>query len=352
MKLKIKNNVFIFYFFVAIGLLTSVLVFFVLPPRFFLDTNTYVNDPYNEIGYTGGYPITILFYKITGLKYLHFSIIGFIQYFILALILYKIGIPKSFAKLNLKNFLVYFGLIVMAIFLSMPTKEFIAYLFTALIVFLYKNKKRSIRKTVIISLLLILFFGIKFREYYILLAVLSVLFFLFNKIRFYDKNVINIIFGVLMLICLSLSYGVLKGEFISQSTRETLNSSRNTETNSMIISPIDTDSWYGESLGIVYGFFSVNIPLNAFKHITSPQILVFSIWQLFLFIILFIKFGKSLNTKKEDPYQVWLFYFLFSYFIIQGVFEPDLGSAIRHKAGIFPLIYFLLYYDELGKKLS
>ena len=32
--------------------------------------------------------------------------------------------------------------------------------------------------------------------------------------------------------------------------------------------------------------------------------------------------------------------------MVQGVFEPDLGTSIRHKIGFLPLIYFALYYDR------
>jgi hypothetical protein len=33
---------------------------------------------------------------------------------------------------------------------------------------------------------------------------------------------------------------------------------------------------------------------------------------------------------------------LFSYFIVQGVFEPDLGTAIRHKIGVFSINLFCI----------
>ncbi len=120
----------------------------------------------------------------------------------------------------------------------------------------------------------------------------------------------------------------------------------------MIVSPVKTDTWYGETVGIVYGFFTVNVPLNGLKHIFSPQIIVFIIWQILLFYILFVRFSKCLKDRKKYRYELWILLILFSYFIVQGVFEPDLGTAIRHKIGIFPLIYFALYYEHFRKELQ
>ena len=59
-----------------------------------------------------------------------------------------------------------------------------------------------------------------------------------------------------------------------------------------------------------------------------------------------------MKEGRNENYELWLFYMLFSYFVVQGVFEPDLGSAVRHKIGILPLIYYLLYYEDFRKKLS
>jgi hypothetical protein len=39
------------------------------------------------------------------------------------------------------------------------------------------------------------------------------------------------------------------------------------------------------------------------------------------------------------------------FFIVQGIFEPDLGTSIRHKIGLFPLIYFALYYEDFRKDI-
>lgn len=354
--MKIKKQNAAFFVLALAGFFIACLSYFVLPDRFFNDTKIYIFDKYNEIGLKGSYPITIFFYNITGLKHLHFSIIGAIQYIVLIIILFKIGIPKHFHKITLKNIVVYIGFLILAIFISMPTKEFITFVFTALIVFLYSSKKYNVNKTAFISFVWLVLFGYFFREYYFLVIIVALMLFVLNKIKFKNRKVLNIIFGLFFAISISLSYGVVKGVFLSQETREQLNDFRKLQgaeaMNSAIISPVKTDTWYGESFGIVYGFFTVNLPYNSIlSHVFSPQIIMFSFWQLFLFLIIYHRYGRCLNNKEDNKYELWLFYFLIAYFIIQGVFEPDLGSAIRHKAGVFPLIYYLMYHEEFRKKL-
>lgn len=96
---------------------------------------------------------------------------------------------------------------------------------------------------------------------------------------------------------------------------------------SMIQSPIPTDSWYGETIGIFYGYISVNIPVNALKHILKPQVIAFIVWQLFIFYLLYLRFQKCLINRNNLKYELWVFLFIFAYFVVQGLFEPDLGSS-------------------------
>ena len=122
MKLIVKKNTAIYFGLFIVNLIISFLAYFILPDRFFSDTRTIVYDIHNEIGYIGSYPLSILFYKITFLKYLPFPIIALIQYPILIYILYKIGIPKNFHILTIKNLIVYIAFFMLAIFVSMPSK--------------------------------------------------------------------------------------------------------------------------------------------------------------------------------------------------------------------------------------
>ena len=152
---------------------------------------------------------------------------------------------------------------------------------------------------------------------------------------------------------LSFSHSVVKGEFLSQSSREGYTDQWKKDVTSIIISPLPQDTWYGESIGIVYGFMAVNVPVIEYlKHIFSPQILVFAIYQLLLFSVLIVRLSRCLKDKKNRQFELWTLLLLFAYFMVQGVFEPDLGTSIRHKMGFLPLIYYALYYDHFRKKVQ
>ena len=173
-------------------------------------------------------------------------------------------------------------------------------------------------------------------------------------IKFKNRAFTSIFYGILIAIFISLSVGAIKGKYLSESSRDALNIGRmnSKDANSMIVSPLKTDTWYGETTGILYGFISVNLPIEGFKYIFSPQIIAFIIWQILLFYILFVRFSICLQDRKKYKYLLWTLLILFAYFIVQGVFEPDLGTATRHKIGVFPLIYYALYYEYFRKEFQ
>lgn len=354
MSILIKRSTAAFIVLFVLNLWVTGLAFFVLPKRFFYDAVIIALDKGNEIGFFGSYPLTILFYKITGLRYLPFSIVGLIQFPILMYVLYKIGIPTDFEKLNLKNGIVYLGILMIAIFMSMPSKEFITYLYVSLIVFLFINTRFSWKTALYSSFFLLSVFGIFYRPYFFLIPIIAIGMYGASLVNFKDKTLAVVFYGLVVAVLLSLCYGVVSGHYFSEISREFVNSSRlnSADANSMIVSPVKPDTWYGETIGIVYGFFSVNVPVNGIKYIFSPQILLFVIWQLFLFYILLVRFSRCIQAREKHKRELWVLLILFAFFIVQGVFEPDLGSAVRHKIGIFPLIYYALYYDHFRKKLQ
>lgn len=353
MKTVIKKSEAAFLLIALLNLAVAFAAFFVLPPRFFYDAAIIAFDKGNEIGYFGSYPLTILFYKITGLRHLPFPVIALLQFPVLMFILYKIGIPNDFEKINVKNILVYLGIFMMAIFISMPSKEFITFLFITPIAFMCVNKQFSFKKTIFISFLLLIVFGAFYRPYFALIPIITYGMYLISFVNFKNRVLTTIFYGLLIAFFLSLSYGIIKGEYFSEISREVVNNARmgSADANSMIVPPVKPDTWYGEVISVFYGFFTVNIPINGLKHLLSPQILVFVIWQLLLSYILLVRFSKCLKNRENYKYELFALFILLSFFIIQGIFEPDLGSAVKHKTGIFPLIYFALYYEHFRKKL-
>lgn len=331
----------------VIFMIISTLTIYILPERYFNDTKIIVIDKWNEIGWVGSYPFAIMFYKLTGMKHLPFFVIAIIQFSITTYILSKIGIPKNFHIINVKNVLVYISFLLLAIYMSMPTKEFITFLMFSPIPFIFRSHN-SARFKIIISLLLFVLCSF-FRAYYLLIPIFAIAMYFASFIKFEKKAISTIFFGLMIVIFLSFSHGIIKGEFLSKLTREDyiVKNINSMNINSAIQSPISQDTWYGEAFGIVYGFMAVNVPISEMiKHLLSPQIVAFVIWELLFFYIIFVRFSRCLKNRKKNQLELWILLILISYFMVQGVFEPDLGTSIRHKIGFLPLIYFALYYDR------
>ncbi len=349
MKSIIRKNELWFFSLFTIFLVVSTLTIYILPERYFNDTIIIVYDKYKEIGWIGSYPFAIMFYHITKLKYLPFFIIALIQFPITSYILYKIGVPTNFHKINVKNILIYVAFLLLGIYMSMPTKEFITFLLFSSIPFIFKSSFSN-RKKIIYSLLLITSFAF-FRAYYLLIPIFAIGMYLVTFIRFKKKAIATVFYGLIIAIFLSFSHGIIKGEFLSKLTRQDYAEINANSVNTIILSPIPQDTWYGEAFGIFYGYTSVNIPIGqALSHLFSPQVLAFAVWELLIYYILIVRFSRCLKNKKDNYLEFWILLILFSYFIVQGIFEPDLGTSIRHKIGFLPIIYFAIYYEHFKRK--
>lgn len=152
-----------FILIVIICVLFGLIFPFVLPERFYADARPIVLDLYNEKGLIGSYPFTMLFYWITGLGKLPFSIVALIQLPILFFLLWLIGIPNRFAQINIKNCLIYLSFLMVSVFIGQPSKEFITFIFAAIIVYLFQYKYFSFGVAILFSSILFIIFGGFFR---------------------------------------------------------------------------------------------------------------------------------------------------------------------------------------------
>lgn len=343
-----------FYLLFALSLILGVIFPYILPKRFFLDAGLIVLDPGNEKGWIGSYPISMMFYHVTKLGKLPFSVVALIQLPILYLILRFIGIPERFQIFTIKNILVYLSFLMMAVFIGQPSKEFFTFIFIGIIVLLFQRKELSLGICLLISFMMFFIFGAIFRPYFAFIPIISFGIFLITRIRFKNRWLLGISTGIAVIVLLSFSYSLVKGQFFSGMSREAINLERMNQDNAdtMIISPIPPTNIFGEAFATVYGFISVNFPINALKFYYKPQVIAFVFWQLLLTWIVIVRFGYLLKDFGKRKKEFWLMLFFLAYLMIQAIFEPDLGSAVRHKIGLLPLIYFLLYYDEFKRKLQ
>ena len=348
-----KNQI-LFVTIAFISIILGVFAHQLLPDKYYYDAVLIALDPYNQKGFINSYPVAMMFYDTFFLNKLPYPILAIFQLLIIFYCFYRLYIPKYFTKLYLSNILIWSALIALSIYISMPSKEFINILFIFLIAFILKSIQ--LRKKIKITIILVLFvlFGLWYRIYFIMIPVLAVTSFLVFRLKIRKKIITSIFVSLIAAIFMSFSYAVVSGEYMSDSTREELNEKRKgrQDSQTLILSPVKTNSPIGEAVGIMYGYVTVNLPFQSLiKFYYKPQVILFSIWQILLFYVLIIKFNKAReeSTSAYDE-RLWLFHIVFSYFVIQGVFEPDLGSSIRHKFGVLPIIYQAIFYTRLYGK--
>lgn len=327
----------------------------ILPEKFYFDAKHIITDPYNEKGLLGSYPFTMLFYWITGLGKLPFGLVALIQLPFLFLLLWVIGIPNKFAQFNIKNLLIYLSFFMVVIFIGQPSKEFITFIFAAIIVYFFQYKHFSLGVSILFSTLFFIVFGGFFRPYFVFIPFVAFAIYLITRIRFTNRWILSLSFGIFTIILFSLVYKIGKGEYFSEMSREFINEIRinsgDENADTMIVSPIPVTNFFTEAFATFYGFVTVNFPVNALRFFYKPQVMAFVVWQILLTWIVIVRFGYLLKAYPNQKKDLWLMCLLLAYFISQGVFEPDLGSAVRHKIGILPLIYYLFYYDDFKKEV-
>ena len=352
--MQLSKNQILFITIAFISVVLGVFAHQFLPDKYYYDAILIATDPYNQKGYINSYPVAMMFYDTFFLNKLPYPILAIFQLSIIFYCFYRLSIPKNFTKLYLSNILIWSALIALSIYISMPSKEFINILFIFLIAFILKSKKLKQKTKITAILVLFGLFGLWYRIYFVMIPVLAVTSFLVFRLKISKKIITSIFISLLAAIFMSISYDAVSGEYMSESTREELNEKRKgrQDSQTLIVSPIRTNNPVGEAVGIIYGYVTVNLPFESIiKFYYKPQVILFSIWQILLFCVLIIKFNKAREASNSAfDERLWLFHIVFSYFVIQGVFEPDLGSSIRHKFGVLPIIYQAIFYKRLYDK--
>ena len=352
--MQLSKNQILFITIAFISVVLGVFAHQFLPDKYYYDAILIATDPYNQKGFINSYPVAMMFYDTFFLNKLPYPILAIFQLSIIFYCFYRLSIPKKFTKLYLSNILIWSALIALSIYISMPSKEFINILFIFLIAFILKSKKLKQKTKITAILVLFGLFGLWYRIYFVMIPVLAVTSFLVFRLKISKKIITSILISLLAAIFMSISYDAVSGEYMSESTREELNEKRKgrQDSQTLIVSPIRTNNPVGEAVGIIYGYVTVNLPFESIiKFYYKPQVILFSIWQILLFCVLIIKFNKAREVSKSAfDERLWLFHIVFSYFVIQGVFEPDLGSSIRHKFGVLPIIYQAIFYKRLYDK--
>ncbi|MGM9970055.1 MAG: hypothetical protein ACI35S_06645 [Anaeroplasma sp.] len=220
-------------------------------------------------------------------------------------------------------------------------KDIVQFIFYLFIVIFYKSKLKYSFKLIFI-LLLFLFEGLFFRQYYAFIGLLFVVAYLLNY--FFEKNNYKRyhLFPALFILSFIIIMFILM-KFFPNYYREFIDARTNfsndmKEANTLIISIFDFDT---------FPHFLANYFINALRLLFPFELLTkgFNItYIVFFFYQIFITISFIKIVLSKDVNSVFKC-ILIAYFIVSFGFEPDFGSFVRHESTIFNIV--LISYKEL-----
>lgn len=307
----------------------------IFPSYFFFDNGTiraYMEMPIsiNDKGYLN----TALFLKSLGFKYnspyIYEQLYGYFVYILLSLLLlikYKMNLEKMY---NLILFL-FFSVLFSAYF-TQYSKEivFMSLLLIPLSVSTQKNY-------LIVWSSFFLIYAYFFRSYWFLTIILSfvIMYFMKKKYSRGKKALIIFVFSLFAVFFMILINWYINKTFLTD-TRFDVNQTRigSIYANSMIKNVVNNTSVFTDMINYLYCMANLFLPIGG---IGSMNMIFY---YLFFYVCLFKIYLelKKENFNKIDMYFVSV---VISFFIVQGFFEPDLGSALRHQAILAPILLIL-----------
>lgn len=299
------------------------------PSSFFLDSQT-IKDI--MAGYStvtdGSYYNTASFYSILGFKSTTpDSLIELYSYFIFIVLMFLLIFKFKINLLSIKNFFVFFIFnFVYSCYFTQMGKELVLLSLECVLLTIWKKKNSN--NDFIFSLFIIIY-AYLFRNYWVLVFLLALVIKLTSK--FWGK-IFCILSTIVSIVMMHFFYHNLFGEYLTDS-RYQANSLRKLGANTILNNPFINTSVFTDFLNFCYSFISLLLPIDG---IGSVNEILYYVW---IWGIIFI----FLNSKIE---QKFILSFFISFLIIQGFFEPDIGSVFRHQISLVPMLFICLKSSE------
>lgn len=218
-------------------------------------------------------------------------------------------------------------------FNSQMSKDLVMIMLVVLFIFFanYKNMK------FVLSTLFLLY-ALFFRTYWLLIILVTwILYFAYKKSRFKVYNYIELILA--LYLSLGISYKIFMGRFISDvKTIVNLGRLYSPDAKTMIFNPIINRNLFTDFLNNLYSLVNLIIPIDG---IQSPNEIVYYLWLWTLIIYLYKHFTKI---------NKFIFFNIISFILIQALFEPDMGSALRHQIYLPYIIFTASNFVDYGLK--
>lgn len=325
------------FLFVALITGTLFLIFFsrsIFPEKYFFD-NQMIRAILNGYIADSSYTNVAKVYKLFGMTATTSPIIeSLVAALVFVITMLSLFLKKASWLRNKTNFLFLsmWG-VFYAAYLSQMAKDQIAFLIVIFPAFiLIKDEKVRFWTFLLCALIYAAFF----RPYWLLIIIMTFSLRFFPKTHSKFVNVFRITFVlVLELIVILVVYRLLHGSSILD-IRYSINAGRIDTGNSqsMIPSLFKNTNLFYELANIGYTAIIMILPV----HLSALSQIMYYAWLYLILFLLKEPFKQLLDGRTEC--SIYLL-FLLSYIVVQTLFEPDLGSCLRHQIIFFPVIFYL-----------
>ncbi|MFL0199138.1 hypothetical protein ACHFI2_00880 [Exiguobacterium acetylicum] len=336
----LKNFVYIVIF----SLISLILLFNsgkIVGDHFYYDSvtlNSFLNLPIKDnlnLIFESSYAATAFLYQLIGIDGNFTNNMQiFLNWSIFTMIIYVFLIKKNIYMNRLIN-LSFFLLLTLfySVYLGQISKETIV---VVMMFIVFLKKKYSL----FLSILLMLLYGYFVRDYWLLVSCMFVAnYFLLKKIK--EKIVYKVfILNILMIVCISIIHITLFGSNLTN-YRYQVNEYRmyDQDVNTILINPYNSVSILSDFGNFLFGLSNLLLPVDG---LSSLNEIMYYVWILFLACLIILKL-KKIKNKQEIFIPISI---LISFLMVQSIFEPDIGSILKHQIGLFPLYLNILNVEE------
>jgi len=358
--IHVKRSSLFFFFLYLEGLLGLFAGQQVLPDKYFNDSRTIWRFMFSDqsLGFFDSYANTARFFNVIGLRFVDSPLFqGLICYTIAFFCLHSIyKLVKVPVSKGIFVFLLIWN-VPFVIYMGQLSKDLIVVMILALQLHLiHRKRKGHVFSVIVLTALYALFF----RHYWIIILYISAIFFLmitkdFNLLgikfqrtrilfgKYFMKLSRPIKYSLLIFGIIVLQFAAYLNSIYLTDARTRVNLARlgDPEAVTLINNLLPNQSVFTDLVNWISGWLRLLIPVEVMRH-GGLQHVAFSILHIvtisaFLLMVRFLKKSGQGNRAVD-----WSIAWLISFSFVQGIFEPDFGSYLKHETALLPMFLYLM----------
>ncbi|MBU8686476.1 hypothetical protein KM918_03800 [Priestia megaterium] len=363
MYTTIQNKNLQVVFFSILLLQAGIIIFLaphILPDKYFYDAITirkqYTQLQNSSFEFFDSYANTARFYRFFGIDQLNSSLLeGCFAYSIVFISLF---FTFKFTNTQINKQIAMFIFIwnvPVSIYLGQLSKDAIAFLFMGLITFLViKSEKLTLFKI----LLLIVIYALFFRSYWFTYGVFVLINYsiLLNGYKIFKSQTLKIMCYIVGILALFITSNIFGTALTDSRTSVNMFREGSVDANTLISNYMPNSNFLTDMINWMVAFITIVFPISLVPRMNILS-LAFTLWNIFNIYFLFRVFRNTItyNLNDRDIKKIKLiFTLIISFTFTQALFEPDLGSFLRHQLIQLPPSFYLLLtcYKGYRKKFN